>query len=1202
MQERNEYSQALLDAMSIISKSGDNSLQYDKTIECEIVRAVDSSTGEYKVRYLNGMISVYDLTLKMAYRSGDIIYVSVPLGDFSSKKIIIGKKSQAASDLKDVVLDSERVNLVGLPIETIYPSLGDFADEIGIYGSTLEEGFSILAMPEETDNDATFRGYAQGKNALMISAAFKTDWYYPTIVSGNYGVRITFETLDGQYLRYILDCNKMTGDYFNYSNAYYTNYALLSIDGDNLKRVVAVEFFSEDFKRSNDVSEENLRARYDVKDYEIFMSNLTIQFAEQVDLDGYTVSISPLRGIYFNNASDLLLQANLKYNGNPDCVDGSKISYYWFEQDSSITVYSENYDSIGGIGWRSLGINTKVATISADSFVAVGAKEKVYKVVAFYEDYRAANTITLFLSEDTSNPYSLEVSYSADGRKASLTVFPDPGDEYYAAWVKEDENGNRFNLGVNGFTLSDIDIGNMNGIHVFYCTLFKIDSKYAAMTLTKELSKMVPFQEFETKFIIDDGGVFYYDEAGVVTNERVTKSIDFSIYPDNLTYDYEWLFLDYQNDGSFMYEPVSSGKELTGNQSTADKSIDFLINRKFSREAAEDNIIQLVISMGGNKYYFNKTLEFVKEGDPGTNGSSLIMRVNYQDSKAILADGATTSIIPLAIQMYFNGSPTYDGQNINNYFTFSASVPRDYKLNNPLKDLNLTFEQQSENTWNLTVPAYNLDLTKFNSIVYIKARSKGNVAFPYDIGYVLPLAQTTESIYQTYEFIGPTLIQYDEMGYNPKWDNSLPRLIDKEGSTVVSSFAALGDLVLDDGEIKPLEYFDPNNLSYGLNANDIYIQPVAGSLNAFSKSILNAWDGASIQINESEGYVLASQIGAGVKEDDNSFTGVLMGSLSSGETGLLGFYQGATTFGFLSDGTGFLGGSGEGRIEFNPSSGTAVIQSGNYVSGSSGMKINLTDGAIDSYNFKLTSSFLTLDSVNKKFTLTDLNGKTLINVSSGSYYLQSSNYATSSGTVTAGMKINLATGEISSKNFTISSTGNATFSGNITGATITGSSFGTTSDDFYVSSTGKLTAKSAKLTSATISGTISATYLECDNGDLGGWTINSYGIYKSNNAIWSSGEVSLGGGAFGVNSDGETFCDHLLIGGGSYTEVYPNGGSVTINSAPVEMYQTSSTGGFHVDCRNNIIINSSNGVIGFRDKNTSYIKLEDLANPVAVFG
>jgi len=53
--------------------------------------------------------------------------------------------------------------------------------------------------------------------------------------------------------------------------------------------------------------------------------------------------------------------------------------------------------------------------------------------------------------------------------------------------------------------------------------------------------------------------------------------------------------------------------------------------------------------------------------------------------------------------------------------------------------------------------------------------------------------------------------------------------------------------------------------------------PVHTMLNRYGNARLNGWDGNSITINNDEGFILAPQVGAGKKEWDNSFTGVLLG-------------------------------------------------------------------------------------------------------------------------------------------------------------------------------------------------------------------------------------------------------------------------------------------------------------------------------------
>ena len=187
--------------------------------------------------------------------------------------------------------------------------------------------------------------------------------------------------------------------------------------------------------------------------------------------------------------------------------------------------------------------------------------------------------------------------------------------------------------------------------------------------------------------------------------------------------------------------------------------------------------------------------------------------------------------------------------------------------------------------------------------------------------------------------------------------------------------------------------------AYAATTNDLlWSQPIVITQNRFASSVLNDWDG-SLTIDEKNGTILSSMIGAGRKTDHNTFEGVLMGNIAVGTNsdigfekntdigysnhtglGLYGFHDGAQSFGFNVDGTAFLGKAGRGRIIFNGNQG--VIASSNWflsggklrrgppgdgetqieVFGTDGMCIDLENGHIDAYNFKLTSKNIYLNS------------------------------------------------------------------------------------------------------------------------------------------------------------------------------------------------------------------------------------------------
>lgn len=140
-------------------------------------------------------------------------------------------------------------------------------------------------------------------------------------------------------------------------------------------------------------------------------------------------------------------------------------------------------------------------------------------------------------------------------------------------------------------------------------------------------------------------------------------------------------------------------------------------------------------------------------------------------------------------------------------------------------------------------------------------------------------------------------------------------------------------------------------------ANDvkarIYI-PVHYYFNRYGLAALNDWDGNSISIDkDGNGMILSPQVGAGKKNKDNSFTGVLIGTVddaqdSRQQTGLLGYAEGVRSI-FLDAETGKaeFGTKGSNQIIIDPSSGKAEIKSGNYVSGKTGMLIDFSTPKIE---------------------------------------------------------------------------------------------------------------------------------------------------------------------------------------------------------------------------------------------------------------
>lgn len=226
----------------------------------------------------------------------------------------------------------------------------------------------------------------------------------------------------------------------------------------------------------------------------------------------------------------------------------------------------------------------------------------------------------------------------------------------------------------------------------------------------------------------------------------------------------------------------------------------------------------------------------------------------------------------------------------------------------------------------------------------------------------------------------------------------------------------------------------------------LWAQPIYCMKNRYASAMINKWDG-SFKIDEENGTILSTMVGAGRKNSENQFEGVLMGDVGSASednatgVGLYGFHNGAQSYNFNVDGTAFIGKSGRGRIKFNGDKGTITSASYEQAKESAGMMIDLDDGVIDMRGAKIdettgkyvadTSSNVHIDVKSPYFKIDSVKGNTLMFVGGEKegYYLQSDDYEptvfnfneTASNSQGKGMKIDLKLGRIDAYEFTLAS-------------------------------------------------------------------------------------------------------------------------------------------------------------------------------------
>lgn len=141
-----------------------------------------------------------------------------------------------------------------------------------------------------------------------------------------------------------------------------------------------------------------------------------------------------------------------------------------------------------------------------------------------------------------------------------------------------------------------------------------------------------------------------------------------------------------------------------------------------------------------------------------------------------------------------------------------------------------------------------------------------------------------------------------------------------------------------------------NNNHIGVKCGDYtIIKPILFRYNTYGMDYLNGWDGTKLQLAEDGSYIVAPVIAAGIKEDNNTFTGMIMGEIvEPGRTkvGLTGRSKGIESF-FLDAYTGeaTFGRPDSGQIIINPTTTEIRWGNGNFYVGAEG-QFNFGNGKI----------------------------------------------------------------------------------------------------------------------------------------------------------------------------------------------------------------------------------------------------------------
>lgn len=706
----NYISDELIKTIDMIAQARDNELAFDKTIIAEIISLNNAITGEYYVSYQQGKFKAYAPTsLSFVYQEGANVYVKIPGGDFSAKKLIEGR---AYSDSKiDEFLSPEDEKIV----EMVIPFEDKNEYSILAYAQPGTQYYEKVIYENNTEYlNESFKNNFLSYPKIKISADFKTN-FKGSFQAGNFGLLVEFYTenadgtqnLDRTYTRR-LDRQNFFGSLDSYQS-YSPQYALYQIDNVTFTNIKKITFFQEQFKNYDTVYD-SYGEIISVNDYNpnIFIKNIKISLCaiSNDEDDLYQIYIKPKGDLTLEQDSSRVQLEGMLYYLNRDILDAESCTCYWFKQNPEITQGHELFNTYGGVGWEEI-TDPELIDFNILTMRGIDVYQKLnIKLVIVYKNSinfdaqitlrkKANSRFAIIKTEDEKGP----ILKLLDGSTAGI---------HEVFWYALLEDGTYEQC--NYTSALEIDINNyMRYSKVYFQTVITLEDKITKVpydyTLTNDLllgGVNVVFSGPDT-FLYDVNGNISYEEE--ITDLILTPSITYgegvveksvywvgpgevNILQVSYSYDYSMLtnmFVDSQN------------------------RLHFKIKNRFDSSRNVNTVKLVVETTSGEVYYFNKNINFVKEGSQGTNGLTYTMIVEQCNAEGkTIEDGIQPMIyntltqswdsIYLQLHVRENGREIYNNQKIHVNGEQTGSYSIEYKY----EPINIKVESFKDNICKIT--------------------------------------------------------------------------------------------------------------------------------------------------------------------------------------------------------------------------------------------------------------------------------------------------------------------------------------------------------------------------------------------------------------------------------------------------------------------------------------------------------------------
>lgn len=1038
--------------MSIIANSSVDKVKFDSTIECTIIDATDKLIGKYKVKN-ESYAEFYAYSQITTYNKDDKVYVQIPKGDYNSTKFIVGKKTDKNED--------KPYNFVN-PFNTFIDLTGNFF----VAKDNNKEIWSILANSNEKEIEITPKGgitftdEQQGFTRLGLRADFRAWLETLGVVSGNYGLKLNIYGIKDDTADNIkkieesiknngevpliasieLDTNDMYGNPYNFEGYYSQE---IVIDTSAVAKIYNIKIYL--YQKGNFKDSNNDLISY-ANDFNMSVPPNNI-FVKDIYM-GLGISADEIENEYVRLYS---LDGSTYVIDDKGQIDSKTIRLKWvhFDEDGNrVQIIEHKKDDTFEVRWYIY----EFGAPSADEYSGV---------------YWTA-------IEDNKNNFFYQLKPRSNKNQEQVKVIILYNGKVYRSNIITFNNEKQ--------VPNDATIDSLNALSI-YCEdqtngnyLIYNQANYLMNRSDGKISRKLTLHFDSKTYAITNGiiGKNQNGESKLVEAQRVIWQIpikntmlNFGIKDDGTDATYKEIVIDLTNENV--------------NVSPGEFSLDYTINTFYSANKSNNTVIAKV-EKDGIVYTAIKDFTF---GQAGTNGTDCTLVIDMVAHES-LNNKVFTAIRSGVRDKYIFKAQLYDNEgkevtNFNNctwtWKFMTGSTVNNIALTDPTMEpyTEKFYKQLSVNTTNSIM----------NNLIILQVTLSGWGDYDLTAYYPVPIT-TLDNAYIN----GPTEVIYLSNG-EPTFSKEPYKLfvngkVDNDATWSIypteSTDKFIGKIKYNDKKkeyrLSPMNFYVDGVSVYGVqgkqNGNVVWSQPILVIQNKYPSAMVNKWDG-QLNIDSDNNFIGVAQIAAGKKENNNTFTGVLMGSFGDGKadsslsknTGVYGYYQGKQVYALKDDGTATFGKSGNGQIEIKGDSGK--IKSAGYDNGN-GLLIDLLNNKIDGIKnnksvFQLSQREPFLE-INTPVENSNQTPTTLLSVGASTYYLQSKNYNASTNT---GTYFNLNTGNITTNNITVNS---GTFKDDITinytGNTGSGWSYGSQSLNYILNKIGEAAAEAKSLSEASV--------------------------------------------------------------------------------------------------------------------------------------